>query len=496
VFSKVLVANRGEIAVRVIRTCRDLGVRTVAVYSDVDRSAMHVRLADEAYPIGTAPPQDSYLRIERIVEVARRTRCDAIHPGYGFLSENADFAQAAADAGIVFVGPPAAVQRSLGSKTEARRIAVSAGVPVAEGTMEPVTDLAAARAVGERIGYPLLLKPAGGGGGKGMRIVRAEAELAVAWRGATGEATTAFGAPALLIERFIEHGRHVEMQILADERGNVVWLGERDCSIQRRHQKLIEETPGPSVDDALRARLGDAAVRIARAAGYRNAGTCEFLVAPDGSSVFLEVNTRLQVEHPVTEAVTGLDLVALQLRIAAGDPLPFRQEQVERRGAAIECRITAEDPAAGFLPASGRIDLVRLPSGPKLRVDSALEPGAWVPNEYDALIAKVVTYGRDRAEAIARMRRALAETIVGGVPTTIPFHAQVLEEPDFVAGRYDTDYVATHPAVSRAELDDGQAVAAAIASVLAARSRVLRRVTPDGAMSPWASAAREAALRE
>ncbi|MBI2983035.1 MAG: ATP-grasp domain-containing protein, partial [Chloroflexi bacterium] len=429
-FRKVLVANRGEIAVRVIRTCRDMGIATVAVYSDVDRTAMHVRLADEAYPIGTAPPGDSYLRIDRIVEVARRTGCDAIHPGYGFLAENAEFAQAVAGAGLLFVGPPAAVQRSLGSKTEARRIAATAGVPVAEGTMDPVTDVAEARRAGERIGYPLLLKPAGGGGGKGMRIVRSANELADAWRGATGEATTAFGAPALLIERYIEHGRHIEMQILADERGDVVWLGERDCSIQRRHQKLIEETPGPSVDDALRARLGDAAVRIARAAGYRNAGTCEFLVAPDGSFVFLEVNTRLQVEHPITEMVTGLDLVALQLRIAAGEPLPFRQDEITRRGAAIECRITAEDPANGFLPAGGLVDQVRLPSGPGVRVDSALEPATWVPNEYDPLIAKVITHGRDRSEAIARMRRALAEAIVGGVPTTIPFHAQVLAEPD------------------------------------------------------------------
>jgi len=494
-FRKILIGNRGEIAVRVIRTCRDLGIRTVAVYSDVDRTAMHVRLADEAYLIGTAPPADSYLRIERIVEVAKRTGCDAVHPGYGFLAESAAFAQAVADAGLVFVGPPASVQRSLGSKTAARRIAVGAGVPVAEGTMDPVTDVDEARRVGERIGYPILLKPAGGGGGKGMRIVREAAELADAWRGATGEATTAFGAPALLIERFIEHGRHVEMQILADEHGGVVWLGERDCSIQRRHQKLIEETPGPSVDDALRARLGDAAVRIARAAGYRNAGTCEFLVAPDGSFVFLEVNTRLQVEHPVTEMVTGLDLVALQLRIAAGEPLPFRQDEIERRGAAIECRITAEDARGGFLPAAGRIDLVRVPAGPGVRVDTAIEPGSWVPNEYDPLIAKVITHGRDRAEAIARMRRALGETIVGGVPTTIPFHARVLAEPDFVAGRYDTGYVATHPTAG-AELDDGQATAAAIAAVLAARSRVLRRLTADGAMGPWAAAAREEALRE
>jgi acetyl/propionyl-CoA carboxylase alpha subunit len=300
----------------------------------------------------------------------------------------------------------------------------------------------------------------------------------------------------MLIERYIEHGRHIEMQILADERGEVVWLGERDCSIQRRHQKLIEETPGPSVDDALRARLGDAAVRIARAAGYRNAGTVEFLVAPDGTFVFLEVNTRLQVEHPVTEMVTGLDLVDLQLRIAAGEPLPFAQDRVARRGAAIECRITAEDPRGGFLPAAGRVDLVRMPSGPGIRVDSALEPGTWVPNEYDPLVAKVIAHGRDRDEALARMRRALGETIVAGVPTTLPFHAHVMADPDFTSGRYDTGYVADHGAAHAAELDDSQATAVAIAAVLATRSRILRKVEPDGAMNPWASAARSEALRD
>ena len=490
----MLIANRGEIAVRVIRTCRDLGIKTVAVYSDVDRTALHVRLADEAYLIGTAPPQDSYLRIERIVEVAKRTGCDAVHPGYGFLSENADFAEAVADAGIAFVGPPADVQRSLGSKTEARKIAAREGVPVAEGSMDPLTSEEQVRGVAERVGYPVLLKPAGGGGGKGMRIVRAAGELAAAWRGATGEATTAFGEPALLVERYIERGRHIEVQIIADEHGNVVALGERDCSVQRRHQKLIEETPGPSVDDGLRARLSAAAIRIARAAGYRSAGTCEFLVAPDGSFVFLEVNTRLQVEHPVTEMVTGLDLVALQLRVAAGERLPFEQDRVERRGAAIECRITAENAFAGFLPAGGRVDRVRLPSGPGIRVDSALEPGAWVPDEYDPLIAKIVAHGHDRAEAIARMRRALAETIVTGIPTTLPFHVRTFAEHDFVAGLQDTGYVAAHwPPKDEATQDDAS-VAVAVAAVLAHRARA-RVVPANGATSAWTAAARVAALR-
>jgi len=493
-FTNVLVANRGEIAVRVMRTCRDLGIGTVAVYSDVDRTALHVRMADEAYLIGTAPPQDSYLRIERIVEVARRTKCDAVHPGYGFLSESADFAQAVEDAGIAFVGPPASVQRALGSKTEARKIARGAGVPLAEGSVEPLSTEPEVRAAAERIGYPVMLKPAAGGGGKGMRVVRASDELGVAWRGAVGEATTAFGAPALLVERFIENGRHIEVQILADDHGNVVWLGERDCSIQRRHQKLIEETPGPSVDEALRARLADAAVRIARAADYRNAGTCEFLVAPDGSFVFLEVNTRLQVEHPVTEMVTGLDLVALQLHVAAGEPLPLRQEELVRRGAAIECRITAEDPYAGFVPAGGRIERFRFAAGPGVRIDSAIAPGSFVPDEYDPLIAKVIAYGRDRSEALARMRRALGETLIAGISTSLPFHAHVLSEADFVAGRYDTAYVAGHWPPPAIELDDHTVLAAAIAAVLEARTRPRPRPR-DGGVTPWAAAARAAALR-
>jgi acetyl-CoA carboxylase biotin carboxylase subunit len=388
------------------------------------------------------------------------------------------------------------VQRALGSKTEARRIAENAGVPVAAGTAEPVTDEKKAVAAAERIGYPLLLKPAAGGGGKGMRIVRAASELADAWRGATGEARTAFGEVGILLERYIEHGRHVEMQILADERGNVVWLGERDCSVQRRHQKLIEETPGPSVDPALRARLGDAAVRIAKAAGYRNAGTCEFLVAPDGSFVFLEVNTRLQVEHPVTEMVTGLDLVALQLRIAAGEPLPFEQADIAPKGAAIECRVTAEDPFNGFLPAGGRLELVRLPSGPGIRVDSAIEPGSWVPSDYDPLIAKIVARGADRAEALSRMRRALAETVIVGIPTSLPFHARVLGEPDFVAGRFDTSYVDDHWPSGDVELEDDAAAAVAIAAVLAARATSERLRPRHQEATPWLAAARLAAQRD
>ena len=452
-----------------------------------------MRAADAAYAIGPAAPRESYLNAARIIEVARRSGATAIHPGYGFLSENADFAQAVAEAGLVFVGPPAAVQRLLGEKTAARRLARVAEVPVAEGT-EPLTDVAAARVAAANIGYPVLLKPAGGGGGKGMRMVRKEEELETAWRAATGEATTAFGQPALYVERAIWNARHIEMQILADNTGNVVWLGERDCSVQRRHQKLIEETPGPSVGDGLREELGAAAVRIARAAKYENAGTVEFLVGGDQHFYFLEVNTRLQVEHPITEMVTGLDLVALQLRIAGGEPLPFAQADVVRSGAAIECRITAEDPRAGFLPASGVIALVREPAGPGVRVDSALYAGMTVPTEYDPLLAKVIAYGRDRIEAIARMRRALEEMRVSGVPTSLAFHRSALFHQDFVTGRYDTGFIEHWDARIAPELSAGATSAAALAAVLATRARGERHTLPP-ADAPWARAAREDALR-
>ena len=489
----MLVANRGEIALRVIRACHDLGLRAIAVYSDVDRDALHVRAADAAYPIGAAAPRDSYLNAARIIEVAKRARCDAIHPGYGFLSENADFAQAVVDAGLVFVGPPARVQRLLGEKTAARRLARHVDVPVAEGT-EPLRDVAAARAAANEIGYPVLLKPAGGGGGKGMRVVGRDQDFDAAWRGATGEATAAFGAPALYLERQIARARHIEMQILADGQGKVVWLGERDCSIQRRHQKLIEESPGPSVSESLRAKLGAAAVRIAERAGYVNAGTVEFLVDANGEFNFLEVNTRLQVEHPVTEVVTGLDVVALQLRIAGGEPLPFAQEEIVRRGAAIECRITAEDPLAGFTPASGLVALVREPAGPGIRVDSALFSGMAVPSEYDSLLAKVIAWGSDREEAIGRMRRALEEMRVAGIPTSLPFHRAALFDQEFITGRYDTEFVARWAARKTADLSDGTAAAAALAAVLAQRSRTERRALAR-ADDPWSRAGREDALR-
>jgi acetyl-CoA carboxylase biotin carboxylase subunit len=481
--------------VRVIRTCHELGIRAVAVYSDADRDALHVRLADEAYPIGPAAPRESYLAIGKLIAIARRAKCDAVHPGYGFLAESADFADAVRDASLVFVGPPGDVQRRLGEKTQARRIARDAGVPVVEGTLEPLRDLEQARRKAQRIGYPVMLKAAAGGGGKGMRAVASAGELDAAWRLSSGEAAGAFGSAALFVEKLIEGARHIEMQILADAKGGVVWLGERDCSVQRRHQKLIEESPAPSVDERLREQLGAAALRIARAAGYQNAGTVEFLVDARGGFSFLEVNTRLQVEHPVTELVTGLDLVALQLRIASGEPLPLAQSDVVRGGAAIECRVTAEDPRRGFLPATGRVALLREPAGPGVRVDSCLFEGLVVTSDYDPLLMKVIAHGADRTEALARARRAVREAIVAGLPTCLSFHSHVLDEPDFVAGRYDTGYVATHwPPRSPARLDESAVTAAALVAVLATRGRATRRpvASPDGA---WARAGREDALR-
>ncbi len=491
---KVLIANRGEIAVRIIRTCRDLGLAAVAVYSEADRDALHVRLADEAYLIGPAAPRESYLAIDKLVAVAQRSGCDAVHPGYGFLAENADFASAVKAAGLCFVGPPAGVQRLLGEKTRARRLAAEAGVAVVEGTSEALRDLAAARTAATRVGYPVMLKAAAGGGGKGMRVVRTAAELEASWRVASGEAAGAFGTPDLFLERLVDGARHIEMQLIADDHGNVVWLGERDCSVQRRHQKLIEESPGPSVDAALRARIGDAAVRIARRAGYRNAGTVEFLVGERGEVFFLEVNTRLQVEHPVTELVTGLDLVALQFRVAAGERLPFTQDDVIRRGAAIELRVTAEDAPGGFVPASGTIALLRLPSGPGVRVEHALFEGMRVPTEYDPLLAKIAVWGEDRATALARARRAVRETIVAGLPTSLAFHAHTLDDPDFVAGRYDTGFVAAHwPPASPAELEGTALTAAALVAVLATRVRASH--VANGVATAWQRTAREDALR-
>ena len=465
------------------------------MYSDADRPALHVRLADEAYRLGPAASAESYLNVDALLDVARRSGADAVHPGYGFLSENAAFADACADVGLTFIGPPPHAMRALGEKTAARRLARDAGVPTAAGLMEALDDPAALHSHAVAIGFPVVLKAAAGGGGKGMRVVREEPGVDVAIRNAMGEARGAFGDPALYVEKFVERARHIEMQFLADTRGAIVWLGERDCSVQRRHQKLIEEAPGPSVDDALRERLGAAAITLARACGYVNAGTAEFLVDASGRFYFLEVNARLQVEHPVTEAVSGVDLVALQLLIAAGEALPFAQADVTRRGHAIEFRISAEDPSHEFLPSAGSVTFVREAAGPGIRVDSSLYPGLRVPTEYDPLLAKLIAHGRDRAEALARARRALRETIVTGVRTTIPFHEYALREPDFVAGTYDTDYVPRHwPPQGARESADGVAAAAGLAAVLSRRSSSATPSMPD-VSSEWTRSAREDALR-
>ena len=441
-FDTVLIANRGEIALRVIRACRDLGLKSVAVYSDADRTATHVRMADAAIHIGPAPASESYLSIPKILDAARQAGAGAIHPGYGFLSENPTFADACAEAGFRFVGPPGRIMREMGEKTAARRVAREAGVPIVPGYDTGMDDMREAARLAEDIGYPIMIKAAAGGGGKGIRFVHRPEDLESSLRLARSEAKGAFGDSSVYMEKAVIPARHIEVQIFGDTHGNVIHLGERECSIQRRHQKLIEESPSPALDADLRARFTDAAVRLARAVGYVNAGTCEFLLGPDGNFYFLEVNARLQVEHPVTELVTGLDLVREQLRVAAGLPLSVTQDQVTFRGHAIEARITAEDPLNRFLPASGRVAALRDPAGPGVRLESALYDGMDISLYYDSLLAKLICWGEDRAEAIARLRRALDEYIIAGVRTTIPFARWLLTQPRFAAGDFSTDFIA------------------------------------------------------
>ncbi|WIG59683.1 MAG: Biotin carboxylase of acetyl-CoA carboxylase [Ktedonobacterales bacterium] len=441
-FAKVLIANRGEIAVRVIRACRDLGLGSVAVYSDADRTAPHVRMADEAVHLGPPAAAESYLNVRKILDAAKQTGAGAIHPGYGFLSENADFADACAEAGIVFVGPSGTVMRKLGEKTAAKRVAVEADVPIVPGYNAGLRDAAHAAQIAEEIGYPVLLKAAAGGGGKGIRFVFQPEELEGALRLARSEAAGAFGDDTVYMEKAVTPARHIEVQIFCDTHGNAIHLGERECSIQRRHQKLIEESPSVALDDDLRVRFTSAAVALARAAGYVNAGTVEFLLGPDRNFYFLEVNTRLQVEHPVTEWRTGLDLVREQLRVAAGLPLSVTQEDVAFRGHAIEARITAEDPFNRFLPASGSVASLGEPSGPGVRLDSGIYAGMQIPLFYDSLLAKLICWGQDRTEALARLRRALDEYTIAGVRTTIPFHQWLLDHPRFTAGDFSTDFIA------------------------------------------------------
>ncbi|HEY6337362.1 MAG TPA: acetyl-CoA carboxylase biotin carboxylase subunit [Candidatus Sulfotelmatobacter sp.] len=440
-FKKILIANRGEIAVRVIRACHEMGIAAIAVYSDVDRAALHVRKAEEAYAIGASAAAGSYLNIQKILDVARKSGAEAIHPGYGFLSENARFAQACADAGVKFIGPTAAAMEAMGSKTRARQAMERVGVPLVPGTSRGLDSVEQAEEVAEHIGYPVMLKAAAGGGGKGMRLVYARDQLRSALEAARSEAERSFGDGEVYIEKAIVNPRHIEMQVLADEHGNTIYLGERECSLQRRHQKVLEEAPSPVVDPEMRRRIGEVAVRVAQAANYTNAGTVEFLVDQQKNFYFLEMNTRLQVEHPVTELVTGLDLVHLQIRIAAGEKLPLQQEDVQIRGHAMECRIYAEDPDNNYFPSPGKITLLLAASGPGIRRDSGMYEGWNVPMDYDPLLEKLIGYGGDREQVIARLTRALNEYFVGGIKTNISLFRRILADADFRAARLDTGFL-------------------------------------------------------
>jgi len=441
-FKKILIANRGEIACRVIRACREMGIGTVAVYSDADSDALHVRMADEAYHIGPSPSAASYLRGEKIIDAAKRSNAEAIHPGYGFLSENAAFVREVSDAGITFIGPPPAAMEAMGGKISARKIAIEAAVPVVPGTTEPIKSFEDAKETAATFGYPVMLKASAGGGGKGMRLVADETELRSALDAAQSEALASFGDDAVYIEKAIVRPRHIEIQVFSDKHGNHVHLGERECSIQRRHQKVIEECPSPINSAELRAEMGACAVKVAKAVNYVGAGTVEFLVSDvDRSFYFLEMNTRLQVEHPVTELATGIDLVREQIRVALGEPLSFSQEDVSWKGHAIECRVYAEDPANNFLPSPGRITRLRIPNGPGVRDDGGVYEGAEVSIYYDPMISKLAVVGRDRDEAIGRMRRALQEYDVAGIRTTLPFFREVMDDVEFVEGKLDTGFI-------------------------------------------------------
>jgi len=482
-FSKVLIANRGEIALRVIRACRELGVKTVAVYSEADATAPHVREADEAVLIGTAPSSESYLKGDRIIEAAKQTGAEAIHPGYGFLSEREWFARAVRDAGLVFIGPPAEAIAATGSKTAARQLAIAAKVPVVPGTTEALRDAAEASAVAQQFGFPVLLKAAAGGGGKGMRVVREESQLAPSLDAARREAKSSFGDDAVYVEKYVEGPRHVEIQVLGDTHGNMLSLGERECSVQRRHQKMIEEAPSVAVSWALRREMGEAAVRFAKAAGYVNAGTCEFLLDKDGKFYFLEMNTRVQVEHPVTELVTGIDIVQWQLRVASGERLPFVQSEIAPRGWAIECRITSEDPANGFLPSTGRISYLRIPAGPGVRWDGGIETGSVVGLFYDPMLAKLIVWAETREAAIARMHRALLELTIDGVESSRDFHLRVMEDGEFQRGEIEIQWLERRlpSLVGVAPPPEGARVAAIAAALIADAERHGRATAPAAA---------------
>ncbi|MDQ3707115.1 MAG: acetyl-CoA carboxylase biotin carboxylase subunit [Chloroflexota bacterium] len=505
---KVLIANRGEIALRVVRACAEVGMESVAVFSEADRTALHVRAADEAYPIGPAPSVESYLRIDKLLEVARKSGADAVHPGYGFLAENANFAQAVLDEGLTWIGPSPNAMRMLGDKLEARRTAQAAGVPTVPGTDVPTDDVESALAAAELIGYPVLIKASAGGGGKGMRIVHSRDDLEAALRSAQSEAQSSFGSGTVYLEKYLELVRHVEIQLLGDTHGNVIHLGERECSVQRRYQKLIEESPSVAVDADLRERMGSVAVAAARAVGYTSAGTVEFLLDKFKNFYFLEVNTRLQVEHPVTELVTGVDLVLEQFRIASGRPLRLTQSDVRLNGHAMECRIAAEDPFNNFAPSLGTIAAVSEPGGAGVRVDSSVYAGAKVSVYYDPMIAKLIVWAPSRAHAILRMRRALREYRIAGIQTNIPFHLRVMQSLDFQRGRLDTKFVdrllantAPEPQEEDERLLDVAAMAAALVldrkllAGSAASNGAAQHRAPSSGDNAWRLAGRRQGLR-
>ena len=499
---KILVANRGEIAVRVLRACRELGIRGAAVYSDADRSSLPVLLADEAHRIGPAPSSESYLRGDAIVELAVSIGADAIHPGYGFVAENAEFAQLAEDNGVTFIGPSPAAIAAMGSKIESRRLMIDAGVPVVPGGRDALRDASAAAAAAAEMSYPILLKASAGGGGKGMRLVRSAEELPAAFREARAEAASSFGDDTLYLEKFVDQPRHVEIQILGDSYGHVVSLGERECSIQRRHQKVIEEAPSPVVDSELRRRMGDAAVKAARAVGYANAGTVEFLLDKSGEFYFLEMNTRLQVEHPITEMVTGVDLVIAQISIAAGERLGPGLDDLEPRGHAIEVRLYAEDPFNNFVPSPGRIELLHLPEGPGVRNDCGVVSGSDVPIYYDPMLAKLIVWGHDRNHAIARLERALTELRIEGVHTTAPLFRQILRDDDFRSGRLDNGMLDRKlasgewaaPEATPGSEADLPLIAAAVAHAERQEIDTSRPAVGGGLRGHWKAAARQEAL--
>jgi acetyl-CoA carboxylase biotin carboxylase subunit len=479
--SKILVANRGEIAVRIMRACREMDIESVAVFSEVDRTSKHVRYADEAWCIGPAVSSESYLRIDRIISTAKDSGCDAVHPGYGFLAENPALPRACKEAGLIFIGPSEESMALLGDKTEARTMAIAAGIPVIPGIAHPLEDAEEALKVAEEIGYPVLLKAAGGGGGKGVRVVDTPDELADAFERATAEAKASFDNSDVYVEKFLINPRHVEIQILADNYGNIIHLNERECSVQRRFQKLIEESPSCALDEELRKKMGETAIRTARAAGYTNAGTVEFLLDAEGNFYFCEVNTRLQVEHPVTELLTGIDLVKQQILIASGEKLSLKQEDIGLNGASIECRICAEDPIS-FLPSIGTITELVEPAGPGVRLDSGIHDGYEVTMYYDPLVAKLIVWGSNREEAIARMKRALEEYKIKGIETTIPFHMKVLEHEPFLRGCYNTGIVKE---IEHPETDMHIEIAAIAAAIIAKTqgSIDIRPVTEDS--SRW-----------